>query len=83
MNEVLSKLTGDQALRVLERLASGDAGLARTIEAAAKSLERGLASGFGRMPAGCVAGTKYRHGHARCYGCLHPGAMPGLGEVHD
>ncbi len=38
MNEVISKLTGDQPLRVLERLASGDAGLARTIKAAAKHL---------------------------------------------
>jgi hypothetical protein len=38
MNEILSKLTGDQALQVLERLAAGDAGLARTIKAAAKHL---------------------------------------------
>ena len=38
MKEVLSKLTGDQAFQVLERLAAGDAGLARTIEAVAKRL---------------------------------------------
>ena len=38
MNELLSKLTGDQALQVLERLAAGDAGLAQKIEAEAKRL---------------------------------------------
>ena len=36
MNELLSKLTGDQALEVLERLASGDARLAHKIETEAK-----------------------------------------------
>lgn len=36
MTELLSKLTGDQALQVLERLAAGDAGLAKKIEAEAK-----------------------------------------------
>jgi len=38
MNEVLTKLTGDQALHVLKRIAADDADLARKIEAEAKRL---------------------------------------------
>ncbi len=38
MNDVLSNLTGDQALQVLERIVADDAGLARKIAAEAKRL---------------------------------------------
>ena len=38
MNEVLSKLTGSQALHVLQCMAANDPGLARVIEAEAKRL---------------------------------------------
>ena len=38
MNDPLSKLTGDQALHVLQRIADGDPDMARTIEIEAKRL---------------------------------------------
>lgn len=38
MNDILSKLTGEQALQVLERIVADNAGLARKIEAEAKRL---------------------------------------------
>ncbi len=36
MSNLLSNLTGDQALEVLERLAAGDADMARRVETEAK-----------------------------------------------
>ena len=38
MNDILSKLTGEQALQVLERIVADDAGLARKIKVEAKRL---------------------------------------------
>jgi hypothetical protein len=52
MNELISKLTGTQALQVLKGMASDDDRLARKIEIGVQELERGSAAGFGRVVAG-------------------------------